>query len=87
MKTIYKYNVPVTDHPVVVLPRGAKILTVGAQQNYIYVWALVDSTKKPEVTRQFRLVGTGHPIEKDNLRFIGTVFVACLVYHLFEVVK
>ena len=86
MKTVYKYSVPIADNPVIPLPEGAKVLSVGAQDYEVKLWALVDPDK-PMVSRNFRLAGTGHDIEGNNLHFIGTVIMNGLVLHLFEQVE
>lgn len=71
------------------LPHGAQVLSVQVQDGSPYIWACVNPSAKSE-PRQFRLYGTGHPIEGDCLlKFIGTfqLFGGRLVYHLFEEVE
>jgi hypothetical protein len=87
---VYKYAVPIADQFTLKLPEGAEILSVHAQQNTPYFWALVEPTALLE-KRHFRLAGTEHPIEesREQLKFIGTVHLhdGALVFHLFECQK
>ena len=85
MKKIYKYALPIDDYLTIPLPQGAEILKVDMQNNVPWMWALVDPEKPPEM-RNFRLVGTGHPIKEENLKFIDTfqMHEGSLVFHLFE---
>lgn len=89
MKRIYKYHVRIDDVQTIDLPQGAQVLSVQVQDGIPYIWACVNPSAKSE-PRQFRLYGTGHPIEEDCLlKFIGTfqIFGGRLVYHLFEEVE
>ena len=89
MKRIYKYPVRIDDVQTIDLPQGAEVLSVQVQEGSPYIWACVNPSAKSE-PRQFRLYGTGHPIEGDYLlKFVGTfqLFGGRLVYHLFEEVE
>ena len=85
MKNIWKYTLPVNDHPVLPMQKGAKVLSVDVQHGDIQVWALVDP-EAPKELRGFRVAGTGHPLEEEitSMRFIGTVQMGDLVWHIFE---
>jgi len=86
MKKIYKYPVEVADVQTILLPIGAQILSVQEQKGKPYIWAIVNPETDSE-PRRFRLYGTGHNIETDNvLKYIGTFQLLCgrLVFHLFE---
>ncbi len=85
MKKIWKYTLPVNDHPVLPMQKGAKVLSVDVQHGDIQVWALVDP-EAPRVIRRFRMAGTGHSLEDEiaSMRFIGTVQMGDLVRHIFE---
>lgn len=85
MKTIWKY-VTCWDAFALMMPRGAKVLSVQVQNGVPCIWALVDPVEPVEM-RRFLLVGTGHEIEcTDGLSFIGTFQMRDgeLVFHLFE---
>ena len=90
MLTICKYTVPVVDYFFLDLPLGAKILSVQEQYDRPQIWALVDP-QNPKETRNFRLVGAGHPIkeEKEILNFIGAFQLekGTFVSHVFEIKK
>lgn len=86
MRTIYKYEIlPGQSIP---LPKGAAILSVGAQGDNMFLWAMIDPHE--DVVSQVRCIevyGTGHNIpEQDSLVFIGTVMMrgGSLVFHVFE---
>ena len=84
MKTIYKYEVPLQDSSEILMPQGAKILSVQEQRGRPQIWALVDRANKPEA-RKFVLKGTGHEADGvEYMQFIGTVQIGQYVFHLFE---
>lgn len=91
MLKVFKYEVPVQDSFSLKLPPYAKIIAFQAQHEKPRIWALVDPDEDNLVTREFRLAGTGHPIDvnRDSLVYIDTcqLFGGDLVLHLFEVVE
>lgn len=88
-ETIFKYPIEIENFFAIEMPKGAKVLSVGVQNNKPYIWAMINENKKEK--RMFRLMGTGHPTyqkEKD-LHFIGTFQLKekngkIFVGHLFE---
>lgn len=86
MKKVFKYPVEVSDKFSLLLPMEARILAVQMQRDKPCLWALVDPNA-PVETRNFRVAGTGNPIEEENLEYIGTFQMAGgnLVWHLFEI--
>ena len=84
MKTIHKYQLPITGK--VTAPEGAKFLTVQTQDGGPQLWALVD-TLRPMVEHDFRVFGTGHPYDGED-RYIGTFQLndGALVFHVFQAV-
>lgn len=85
MKTVWKYPIPVMDLPTIRLPIGAQILTVAAQHDNLYLWALVDpEAQTGEV--QLRVLGTGHQCTNPG-RYIGTAHMmdGLLVWHVFQI--
>ena len=74
MKTIYKYKIEVKDDQNIMMPEGAKVLTVQAQHGEPCVWAEVDPEQTFTTFRRFVTVGTGrHPIaDIDTLHYVGT---------------
>jgi hypothetical protein len=83
---IFKYPLTMDGDTTLELPRNAQILSVGAQNSQLYLWALVDTEIGVIESRYFRSLGTGWPTTKPG-KFIGTVFFfeSNLVLHVFEV--
>ncbi len=65
--------------------RGARVLCVQIQNDTPFLWALVDPDADVQM-RRFEIVGTGHllPDDFDPDRYVGTVQVGPLVWHIFE---
>lgn len=85
MKTIFKYSIPITDDPLVDLPKGAKFLSIGAQGELLFLWAEVDDDKRERVPMQLHIRGTGHEMKGNEGAFITTVIMygGALVWHIF----
>lgn len=89
MKKIYKYPIEIQDEQVVLLPTGAKILTVQTQGGKAFLWAMVNPTMPNDMAVTIRIFGTGHTIQDaDRLEYIGTIQMCggVLVFHVFKVV-
>jgi hypothetical protein len=91
MKTIWKFPLEITDRPNIPMPGGAEVLSVQVQNGNPCIWAIVNP-ESPPAARQFRILGTGHPIENLSLStdiFIGTFQLPSygLVFHLFEMLE
>ena len=86
MKYIYKYRLELKDGVQDLgLPSGAKVLHVDQQAGIPTLWAMVEPTAS-EVSRRFRVIGTGWPVVKsDSLQHIGTWLCGEYVWHVFEV--
>ena len=83
MKTIWKFPVPPTDEgSILEMPQGAEIQVQGGG---VQLWALVDPEADSE-TRIFRTYGTGHPIDHEPGRLVGTYQLngGGLIFHVFE---
>lgn len=83
MKKIYKYPVKTG----VDMPKGAEILSVGIQNDDLYLWVMADPSAETEA-RNFTYIGTGEIILQLSIKkFIGTVFEnnAEYVWHVFEI--
>ncbi len=91
MIRVFKYEVPIKDHFTLTLPRPAKFLAFQAQHDQPQIWALVDPENTTTIDREFRLAGTGHPIEEieGDLHYRGTAQMhgGTLVLHLFEIIR
>lgn len=84
MKVVWKFSIPIVDRFPLLLPVGAQVLHVAAQNKVGCLWVLVDPSQASE-HRQFRLYGTGHDIHQDGI-YLGSFFLegGDLVFHLFE---
>lgn len=87
METIYKYDLQVTDHQVIQLPKGAKILTVQEQLQIPCIWALVDPIAQKEDVEVWTF-GTGHEMTDSlsgKIKYLGTYQLngGRLVFHVF----
>lgn len=87
MKTIWKFELKVTDHQTIKLPKEADILSVQSQNETVCLWALVNPKNELE-DRYFEIFGTGHPIALETTlkEYVGTFQLhgGSLVFHLFE---
>lgn len=85
MRTIWKYELPISDKVSVPMPRGAQVLSVAEQYGKLCVWALVSTTQEKEPQR-FGIYGTGLPAEDAGAGyFLGTVVMPNgLVWHVFR---
>lgn len=88
-QTIYKYEIPIEDEFDLLLPKGAKILSVGVQYEKPMIWALVprETSLTDMEHRSFKLRGTGHDADGClESKFVDTfqLMGGGLVFHLFE---
>lgn len=87
MKTIYKYQLQITDMQSLKIPANGEILSLQIQHEVPCLWVEVD-TNSPDEERNFQFIGTGHPIDPSGAErcFIGNVQLnaGLLVFHLFE---
>lgn len=86
---VYKFQLKIEDSQNLILPIGAKILSVGTtdqDSTDIFMWVAVASQPTGYETRRIRMVGTGQGYDMANLSFIGTVIMAGgrFVWHVFE---
>ena len=85
MKTIWKFEVPVTDEPVVMAPAGAVFLPTAVfpyPGSVGWLWAIVDSDA-PKVRVRLRIVGAGHPLTEVGA-YITTAHSGPFVWHIFH---
>lgn len=88
MEKIFKYPIEVTDEQIVLLPTGAKILTIQNQGDIPCLWALVNPTAPTDMAITIRIYGTGHDVtDSDSLEYISTfqMMGGSLVFHSFIV--
>jgi hypothetical protein len=76
---IYKYEIDT----IVVMPKGAEILSVQMQHSKPHLWAIVNDNNELE-ERIFNIVGTGWEMDFNNNKYIDTFQDGNLVWHVFE---
>ncbi|MEE8299474.1 MAG: hypothetical protein V3R67_08870 [Thermodesulfobacteriota bacterium] len=84
MKRIYKYKLGIEGGKPGI-PRFAQILKADFQGHDLMIWAVVDPEDIDTYEREFAVYGTGHDMEERPRKFISTVFIDNLVFHVFEV--
>ncbi len=89
-KTIWKYPIQTTDEQSILVPKGAKFLTVQTQREEPCLWAVVDPTAEKEEV-MVRTHGTGHELPADAhlYDYIGTYQLGhgSLIFHVFRVMS
>lgn len=85
MDTIWKFPLTLTDVQEIILPAGARLLTVQLQDNVPCLWALVNDYIGLTQVRTIEIHGTGNPIEGNHQRrYIATFQQPPFVWHVFE---
>lgn len=91
MAEVLKYKVHLTYRQFLTLSKEAKLLTVQEQNGELCLWAevagrVISSENSEPVT--IYMVGTGHEVPEDAVRYITTVQVQTpselLVIHIYE---
>jgi hypothetical protein len=87
MKTIHKYKLTAPKGNSFIseteLPIGAEILCIGVQNNIPYIWAIIDTDNDVEI-RELIILPNGIEIKEDLGKYISTIQIAVLVFHIFE---
>ena len=85
MRSIYKYEVLITDRFALRLPVGAEVLSFQVQDERPVVWVMLNHNDRVHELRNFIIIGTGNVFDETKLgRFIGTIQIHAFVWHLFE---
>lgn len=68
------------------LPMGARLLSIGWQQDAVALWFLCSPKETEREVRSILLTGTGHEFPNKHYIFLGTVLTddQSLVFHAFE---
>lgn len=82
---VYKYPLVPNDWISVSMPEGAEALCVQIQHGAPFLWARI-TVGNPLVIRHFRIAGTGHDLDGNVGRHVGSFQLAGgdLVFHVFE---
>jgi hypothetical protein len=96
MSRIYKYHLEVYPRQVLMMPEGAKVISVGTQGEIAHdnlpnsqmpvLFALIPDPNARAKPRIFRTVTTGEVFNEEGLEFIGTTFIDWYTAHVFEVI-
>lgn len=83
---VHKYPLGIEDIQTVLMPKGAKIISVQPQNGKPTIWAQVDSNLSPTELRYFLIVATGQKFEHDVIKdiHIGTCVIGSYVWHIYE---
>lgn len=87
MKIILKFPLQLQNAQTVVMPAGAQILTVQAQNDMLHLYALCDRTGDAVEGRRFAVYGTGEGLPDEPGVYIGTTqlwYQGRLLWHVFE---
>lgn len=82
MKTVYKYGLSLAS-PSVCLPKNAKFLFFGTQEDRFFIWAEVNTQETEKEEKIFLIVGTGYHLP-DGCEWLGTTIAPPFVWHLYE---
>lgn len=82
MKTVHKFAV-VDGSLIVDLPASAKVVRVAVQGGLLCAWFELDPAAKKDTHRVFRVVGTGHPIDDEEIH-VGSCEDGPFIWHLYE---
>lgn len=83
---IYKYALTIATETDIVMPKGARLLSVQVQRGEPMVWAIVDHSQRT-VRRRLSVRETGNPLEDAfSGAFIGTIqmYGGAIVFHVFD---
>lgn len=85
MTTIWKFDLEVKDDQDIEMPGGADLLCVQVQGGQPRIWAHVNPNQ-PRNKRRIMTVGTGHPISRRFVKYIGSYQMddGALVFHVFD---
>lgn len=88
MRTIHKYSLGLMNGPFdIEMPQGARVVHVECQHSEarVEMWAMVE-TDSPMQTRQFSVIGTGHPCDHPDHQYMATAISPCrrFVWHVFD---
>ena len=94
MKTVYKYELAISNIQELSLPYGAKILTVQVQHSQsmtgdvVCLWAEVDTEQPGKQPHTIVIYGTGQPIDAEHEhQYIGTFQLerGAFIGHVYEI--
>ena len=83
--TIWKYSIELNGFTHILVPTGAKLLSVQSQNGCLCAWFAVNP-RASKVARVLAVVGTGHcrPDTMQSGEFKATVQIGMLVWHIYD---
>jgi len=88
MKTIWKYDINMSDDQTVMMTDGAEIIALEMHEGTLCLWAIIDTYRSWFTSRRIRIVGTGYEIvfPLKTAKHIGTVLEndGEFVWHVFD---
>jgi hypothetical protein len=83
---IFKYQLKVKDEQAILMPIGAKVISVQFQNGNLCLWAIVNPSNATEL-RCFEVYGTGADFPSLGMaerKHLATVQEGPFVWHIFE---
>ena len=85
-RSIFKYELKITDEQAIKMPSQSEILTAQVQDGKIQLWAIVYPSNPKELIA-IEIYGTGSPFPSMGMaerKYISTVQLNGLVWHIFQ---
>lgn len=85
-ESVWKYELEITDAQSIVMPAGARLLTVQMQNGRACLWARVRTGIPTTERRLIYIHGTGHPLHPFADTYVSTFQVGggALTFHVFD---
>lgn len=83
MRTIRAFRLDRLTDPVIMMPRGAKILQISADGNRPTIWAICRSDV-PTVRRLIRLYQSGEELPDEPGEYLNTIITLGTQWHCFD---
>ena len=85
MRTIWKFPVPFSGGNII-MPKGAKVLTLQMQYGVPTLWAEVDPDATIDEIHHLVVYGTGHLIDPGAGNYLGTFQEPPFVWHAYDTI-
>lgn len=83
MRAIRKFKLERITNPVILMPRGAKILRLTNQTKELVAWAICRDDV-PLVSRLIRIYASGQELPDEPGEYLNTVTVLGMEWHCFD---
>ena len=84
MWTIHKQKLQIMDEQLIEVGATSEILSVAMQKDELCIWYTFNTLDPKKAKIKIYIHGTGHKITDDQTKFIGTVLLEYLVFHVFN---